>query len=179
MGWTPVHCAAFHGRLGCLQVTSDPYMLPNTMYNIGRVSWSCLNEVIKLASIGLLFILPSSYCEMQKTMNILIWYWQIDILQNPIGYFLWMQSHPMSTGISDVYGFLKGAIHCNVKANENEITLMNYVIRNHLKLNFIFIPCSFSPGGGQVWMRLIILEAHQVCICCPAVASGKFTYLKF
>lgn len=57
------------------------------MYNIGRVSWSCLNEVIKLAPIGLLFILPSSYCEMQKTMNILIWYWQIDILQNPIGYF--------------------------------------------------------------------------------------------
>ena len=22
MGWTPVHCAAFHGRLGCLQVTA-------------------------------------------------------------------------------------------------------------------------------------------------------------
>lgn len=57
------------------------------MYNIGIVSWSCLNEVIKLASIGFFFILPSSYCEMQKTMNILIWYWQIDILQTQLGIF--------------------------------------------------------------------------------------------
>ena len=141
MGWTPVHCAAFHGRLGCLQVTSDPYMLPNTMYNIGRVSWSCLNEVIKLASIGLLFILPSSYCEMQKTMNILIWYWQIDILQNPIGYFLWMQSHPMSTSISDVYGFLKCAIHCNVKANENEIAPNELCYKKSFETQFYFYSC--------------------------------------
>ena len=143
MGWTPVHCAAFHGRLGCLQVTSDPYMLPNTMYNIGRVSWSCLNEVIKLASIGLLFILPSSYCEMQKTMNILIWYWQIDILQNPIGYFPWMQSHPMSTSISDVYGFLKCAIHCNVKANENEIAPNELCLtyKKSFETQFYFYSC--------------------------------------
>lgn len=141
MGWTPVHCAAFHGRLGCLQVTSDPYMLPNTMYNIGRVSWSCLNEVIKLASIGVLFILPSSYCEIQKTMNILIWYWQIDILQNPIGYFPWMQSHPMSTSISDVYGFLKCAIHCNVKANENEITPNKLCYKKSFETQFYFYSC--------------------------------------
>ena len=141
MGWTPVHCAAFHGRLGCLQVTSDPYMLPNTMYNIGRVSWSCLNEVIKQASIGVLFILPSSYCEIQKTMNILIWYWQIDILQNPIGYFLWMQSHPMSTSISDVYGFLKCAIHCNVKANENEITPNKLCYKKSFETQFYFYSC--------------------------------------
>ena len=141
MGWTPVHCAAFHGRLGCLQVTSDPYMLPNTMYNIGRVSWSCLNEVIKLASIGFFFILPSSYCEMQKTMNILIWYWQIDILQNPIGYFLWMQSHFMSTGISDVYGFLKCAIHCNVKANENEIAPNELCYKKSFETQFYFYSC--------------------------------------
>ena len=141
MGWTPVHCAAFHGRLGCLQVTSDPYMLPNTMYNIGRVSWSCLNEVIKLASIGFFFILSSSYCEMQKTMNILIWYWQIDILQNPIGYFLWMQSHPMSTSISDVYGFLKCAIHCNVKANENEITPNKLCYKKSFETQFYFYSC--------------------------------------
>ena len=141
MGWTPVHCAAFHGRLGCLQVTSDPYMLPNTMYNIGRVSWSCLNEVIKLASIGVLFILPSSYCEIQKTMNILIWYWQIDILQNPIGYFPWMQSHPMSTSISDVYGFLKCAIHCNVKANENEIAPNELYYKKSFETQFYFYSC--------------------------------------
>ena len=141
MGWTPVHCAAFHGRLGCLQVTLDPYMLPNTMYNIGRVSWSCLNEVIKLASIGFFFILPNSYCEMQKTMNILIWYWQIDILQNPIGYFLWMQSHPMSTGISDVYGFLKCAIHCNVKANENEIAPNELCYQKSFETQFYFYSC--------------------------------------
>ena len=25
MGWTPAHCAAFHGRLGCLQVSGRPY----------------------------------------------------------------------------------------------------------------------------------------------------------
>ena len=54
-----------------------------------------------------------------------------------------MQSHFMSTGISDVYGFLKCAIHCNVKANENEIAPNELCLtyKKSFETQFYFYSC--------------------------------------
>ena len=54
-----------------------------------------------------------------------------------------MQSHFMSTGISDVFGFLKCAIHCNVKANENEIAPNELCLtyKKSFETQFYFYSC--------------------------------------
>ena len=47
----------------------------------------------------------------------------------------------MSTGISDVYGFMKCAIHCNVKANENEIAPNELCYKKSFENQFYFYSC--------------------------------------